>query len=129
MIMLPSLLTQQTADKSESTRDIECRVQSPYGVLGASLSERDRAEKGRRLVLQRFVFTPYARPPGYPTLWKLNGVGSPCNFYSGKGQANGVRGPGFSIFGGAVAVTLWLCISSRIPWKLASFNPAHDETR
>ena len=46
---------QQTSDNVEGVKEIERRVQSLSGMLVSPVSEDDRAEKGRRIELQRFV--------------------------------------------------------------------------
>jgi hypothetical protein len=48
-------LLQQTSDNAEGVKEIERRVQSLSGVLTPPVSEDDYAEKGRRVVLRRFV--------------------------------------------------------------------------
>jgi hypothetical protein len=46
---------QQTSDNAEKVKEIERRAQSLSGVLASPVGEDDYAEKGRRVILRRFV--------------------------------------------------------------------------
>jgi len=66
---------QQTSDNAGKVKEIERRAQSLSGVLASPVSEEDYVEKGRRVVLRRFVLTRMNKYRfTYTSLRKLEGV-------------------------------------------------------
>ena len=51
----PHFSIQRTSDNADKVKEIERRAQSLSGVLASPVGEDDYAEKGRRVILRRFV--------------------------------------------------------------------------